>query len=214
MTDPGPRPDPGRERGEARVAVLLLAAGSSDRMGSNKMLFDFGGETVLRRAARAATGAGPDLLVVVTGHQPEDAEAQLDGIDCRTVHNPGYAGGIHTSVRAGIESVPDDIDAAVIMLADMPYVTTSMLRQLIDAYRAGDAPLLISCYGAVVNAPPMLYDRRLFDELCGMQRRCGREVVKRHRDEALVVEWPLDALADLDTPEDYVRVKERLAPPT
>jgi len=212
MSSPDSSRGPRGARGEGRVAVLLLAAGSSDRMGRNKMLFDLGGETVLRRAALTAAEAGPDLILVVTGHQHEEAEAQLDGIDCRTVHNPGHADGIHTSVRAGIEHLPDDIGAMIIMLADMPYVTASMLGRLMEAYRGSDAPLVISCYGGEVDAPPMLYDRSLFDELCVMRRRCGREVVKRHRDEALVMDWPLDALADLDTEEDYQRVREALHP--
>ena len=215
-------------RSNARVGLLLLAAGSSTRMGDNKMLLEIDGQTVLRRAAGSAVDAGLDPVLVVTGHQSEHAEAQVASLGCRTVFNPDHESGIHTSVRAGIDVLAggidvlrgvvdgrtrravdngNSVDAVVIMLADMPLVTATMLRKLVARYRGADAPLVISRYGGEVKAPPMLYDRSLFGELRVMKQRCGREVVKRHRDEALVMEWPIEALADIDTPDDYCRVR-------
>lgn len=191
----------------ARVGLLLLAAGSSSRMGNNKMLLQIDGETLLRRAAGRAISAGLDPVLVVTGHQREQAEAQVAGLGCRTAFNADHETGIHTSVRAGIEALDDDVDAVVIMLPDMPFVTDTMLRDLVTRYRSTNAPLLISRYGDEVKAPPTLYDRSLFGELCVMQQRCGREVVQRHLDEALVMEWQIEALADIDTPDDYTRVR-------
>lgn len=191
----------------ARVGLLLLAAGSSSRMGDNKMLLEIDGETMLRRAAGRAISAGLDPVLVVIGHQREQAEAQVAGLDCRTVFNADHETGIHTSVRAGIEALDDDVAAVIIMLPDMPLVTDTMLRDLATRYRGSDAPLVISRYGGEVKAPPMLYDRSLFGELRVMQQRCGREVVKRHHDEAMVMEWPIEALSDIDTPDDYTRVR-------
>jgi molybdenum cofactor cytidylyltransferase len=94
-----------------------------------------------------------------------------------------------------------------VMLADMPFVTPGMIAGLIGRYRATEAPLVISDYEGV-NAPPMLYDRCLFGELLEMTGEgCGRQVVRRHRDEAEVLSWPAAALADLDVPEDYERIR-------
>lgn len=192
---------------DGKVAGILLAAGSSTRMGENKMLLPLDDETVLRRAARTAKESGLDPVVVVTGFQAAEAESQVAGLGCRIVHNPEHEVGIHTSVTAGIAGLPDDVRATVVMLADMPFVTAEMLAALIETYRTGDAPLVISRYGGEVNAPPQLYDRALFGELSTMQRRCGREVIQRHRDEAVQLDWPAAALADMDTPEDYERVR-------
>jgi molybdenum cofactor cytidylyltransferase len=200
---PGDRPD--------RIAVLLLAAGSSTRMGNNKMLMKIDGETILRRAAKTAIATGFDPVMVVTGHERQAAEAEIDGLACDSVFNPDHDVGIHTSVRAGIDALPENAVAVVIMLADMPFVTTAMLTDLQRCYRESEAPLVISRYGGEVKAPPMLYDRTLFPELRVMQRRCGREVVKRHLDEAMACEWPIEALADVDTPEDYERVCATIA---
>ena len=197
-------------RREGTVAGVLLAAGSSTRMGHNKMLLELDGETVLRRAATVAVSAGLDPVVVVTGHERAAAESQLDGLGCTTVFNTDHSVGIHTSVNCGIGSLPDTVGSAIVMLADMPFVTTQMLEELVNLYRNSEAPLVLSRYGGEVNAPPMLYDRALFGELCAMQRRCGREVVKRHRDEALEVDWASAALRDLDTPDDYETVRAGL----
>ena len=85
--------------------------------------------------------------------------------------------------------------------------SSEMIATLVERYRAGDAPLVISDY-AGVNAPPMLYDRAFFEELLAMQGEgCGKQVGKRHRSEALSVSWPEEALTDLDVPDDYERVR-------
>lgn len=188
------------------VAGILLAAGTSSRMGSNKLLFELHGESVLRGAARRALAGGLSPLLVVLGHQAERAAQELDGLLCQLIVNPSYEQGINSSLKTGVAAVPEESIAALVMLADMPFVTAEMIAALIARYRSTEAPLVISDYEGV-NAPPMLYDRSLFGELLAMTGEgCGRQVVKRHRHEAEVLPWPAAALADLDVPEDYARV--------
>jgi molybdenum cofactor cytidylyltransferase len=92
----------------------------------------------------------------------------------------------------------------------MPFVTAPMLRALVARHLEGGAPLVASRYGAA-QAPPTLYDRRLFPELRGGEGEGrGREVVRRHAGEAAFLSWPEDALADLDHPEDLERARARL----
>jgi molybdenum cofactor cytidylyltransferase len=202
-----PEPSLGRS---GPVAAIVLAAGGSARMGRNKLLFPLSGETVLRRAVRRATAAGFDPVVVVLGHEAGRAQAELAGLACRTVVNPDWADGINRSLRTGLADLPTETRAAVVMLADMPFVTTEMLRTLVQRWRDGTAPLVISDYDGV-NAPPMLYGRALFPELQAMEGEgCGRQVVRQHREEAVAVTWPAAALADLDLPEDYERVLARV----
>src|SRR5579885_622363 len=92
------------------VAGILLAAGTSSRMGSNKMLFDFGGESVLRGAAKRALDAGLSPLVVVLGHQRERAEQELAGLPCQVAFNPGYEEGITSSLRTGLAAIEERPD--------------------------------------------------------------------------------------------------------
>ena len=192
------------------VAGVVLAAGSSIRMGRNKLFFELDGETLLRRVVRRAIGAGLDPIIVVVGHEGERARTELSGLSCTPVDNPDHAKGINRSLRTGISQVPERARAAVVMLADMPFVTSEMVAGLVARYRENTAPLVISAYGDV-NAPPMLYDRALFPELQRMEGEgCGRQVVRRHRDEAVVLSWPTAALRDIDVPEDYERIKAEL----
>ncbi|BDG02924.1 nucleotidyltransferase family protein [Anaeromyxobacter oryzae] len=189
------------------IAAVVLAAGSSARMGRNKLLLSLGGESVLRRAVRRASEAGLDPVLVVLGHDAGRATAELAGLACRPVVNPEWSLGKSASVRAGIAAVPPEAIAAIVMLADMPLVTAEMLAELARTYRRGAARAVASRYGDV-HAPPILYDRTLFDELVATKGdHCGKHVVKHHGAEAAVVTWPPAALADLDVPADYERIR-------
>jgi molybdenum cofactor cytidylyltransferase len=188
------------------VAGILLAAGTSTRMGRNKMLLDLGGETVLRRAARCAIAGGLGPMIVVLGAEAERAEKELGGLECEIVMNPQFESGMTSSMQCGLAALPTTAAAAMILLADMPFVTADMISDMVRRYQQTAALLVISDYEGV-NAPPMLYDKRLFGELQATHgERCGRQVVQRHRDQAEVLGWPASALADLDTPEDYERL--------
>jgi molybdenum cofactor cytidylyltransferase len=174
-------------------------------MGQNKLLLRLDGEAVVRRAARRALAAGLDPVVVVLGYEADLAAAELSGLAIRIVVNADHGGGIHTSRRAGLAAVPSDAPAAVVLLADMPFVTEQMLAALVARYRESEALLVASEY-AGEPAPPTLYDRTLFPEIAGLEGegRAG-QVVRGHPGEAVVVAWPAAALGDLDRPEDYER---------
>lgn len=194
-----------------RVAGIVLAAGSSTRMGRNKLLLRVAGESLVRRAVRVAGEAGLDPVVVVTGHARERVEREIADMICIPVFNADHSAGIQTSAASGVAGVAGTCDAAVVMLADMPFVTADMLRELVERYREEGPPLVVSRYGGEVNAPPMLYDQMLFREVARMRKGCGREVVRRHHDRAVEVDWPAARLRDLDRPGDYEAVREELA---
>lgn len=189
------------------VAGVLLAAGTSSRMGRDKMLVEVGGESLLRGAARRAADAGLDPVLVVLGEGRVDHAGELDGLAVTVIANDDPEAGKSRSMKLGIGAVPDDAAAAVVMLADMPLVTAEMIATLIDRYRAGEAPIVASVYGDV-HAPPVLYDRSKFGELLAMQGRgCGKAVVKANADVVETVEWPEKALTDVDRPDDLARVR-------
>jgi molybdenum cofactor cytidylyltransferase len=179
-------------------------------MGRNKLLLEVEGETLVRRAVRAAgAAAGVGRVVVVLGHDEARVRAELEGFSCETVLNPDHARGAGTSVHAGIHHVAAEAEAAIIMLADMPLVTAAMVAGLVDRYRATRAPVVFSRYGEV-QAPPTLYDRALFGELLAIDDdRGGKQVVVRHQAKAVAVDWPESALHDVDLPADYDRLRKR-----
>ncbi len=192
------------------IAAVVLAAGSSARMGGNKLLLDLGGESVLRRCVRRVLAAGVEPVLVVLGHDADRARAELVGLPCRPLVNPDHARGMNTSLGAGIAALPPEAVAAVVALADMPLVTSAMIAELVRRYRESAAPLVASDYGGIL-APPALYGRALFDELGGLEGDgAGKRAVLRHRAEAIAVPWPAEALADLDGPSDYERIRAGL----
>jgi molybdenum cofactor cytidylyltransferase len=192
---------------ELPVAGVVLAAGASTRFGRNKLLLQLGGDSLVRRAAKAALEGCLDPVVVVLGHEADQIGEELSGLPVRAVVNPDYARGMNTSVQAGVEAVPEDVPALVVLLADMPFVTGDMIARVVQAYRQTRAPLVVSDYGGV-HAPPTLYSRPLFRELGGSEGDgCGRRVVRRHAEEAVRVSWPSDMLADVDREEDWGQIR-------
>jgi len=192
------------------VAGILLAAGAATRMGRNKLLMDLQGEPLLRRAARRALAAGLDPLLVVLGHEAEAARAALAGLACAAVVNPRFAEGMSTSLSAGVEAVPAATEAALVLLADMPFVEPTMIEAVVARWRETSAPVVASRYGAAV-APPTLYARALFPLLVGgTGEGRGREVVRGQGERARFVDWSPSALADLDVAEDVARARARL----
>jgi molybdenum cofactor cytidylyltransferase len=188
------------------VAGVLLAAGTSSRMGRNKLLLEWNGETMVRGCARRALAGGVSPLIVVLGPNAAAVRSALSDVPCHSVVNPEYESGMASSVRAGLAAVPEAAAAAVILLADMPHVTAEMVGQMIQRYHTTHAPLVISDYDGV-SAPPILYARQLWAELAAANGEGrGRDIAARHRDESETMRWPASALADLDVPEDYARL--------
>jgi CTP:molybdopterin cytidylyltransferase MocA len=192
------------------IAGILLAAGAATRMGRNKLLLELEGEPLLRRAARRALEAGLEPLLVVLGHEADRARAALGGLACRPLLNPAWAEGMNTSLSAGVLAVPAAAEAAVALLADMPFVEAAMIRAVVERWRETGAPLVTSRYGAAM-APPTLYARELLPLLTGgTGEGRGRAVVRSQLERAAIVDWPAEALADLDVAEDLERARARL----
>ena len=191
---------------DGRVAGVVLAAGSSSRLGANKLLVEIDGETIVHRATRRALEAGLAPVIVVLGFEANRVAEALQGLDAMLAVNPDHAVGMHRSLQAGVALVPADCEAAVVILADMPLVTSAMSAGLVARFRSGAEPLVISLYGDV-QAPPTLYSRALFPALGAASEQGGRGVVGAHRHAAAAVAWPPALLADLDLPEDVERLR-------
>ena len=137
---------PREERAPRRaVAGVVLAAGSSTRMGANKLVIEVDGEALVVRAVRRAAAAGLNPVVVVLGHDSDRVARALEGVPCRPVVNALHQSGQGSSFRCGIAAIPEFADAAVVLLADMPMVTSDMIAAVVDHYRATGAPLPRLC---------------------------------------------------------------------
>src|SRR3954471_8438778 len=151
-----------------RIAGIVLAAGLSSRMGTNKMLLRVGGTSLLRRTIGTALAARLDPLLVVLGHESERALVEISDLPVTPVQNPEYSQGMNTSLRAGARALPDDAAGAVVLLGDMPLVDAQMIVALTEVFVRDRPALVVSLYGEVV-APPILYGRSLFAELRALE---------------------------------------------
>lgn len=194
---------PRRPAATGAVGGILLAAGASRRMGRTKQLLPVDGVPMVRRAAMVLRDAGCAPLVVVTGHDADAVEAALDGLEVITVRVADPTAPTSASLHAGLRALGPDVASAAVLLADMVHVTAPMVRTLLDADAEGAAPLQVSRYGDV-PAPPLLFRRVLWPELLAWTGEgCGKAVVRAHFAEAGVHDWPVEALRDIDTPDDY-----------
>jgi len=190
------------------VSAVLLAAGASTRMGTQKLLLPFGGEPLVRRAVRQICDTGFDDVLVVLGSEHEAVLAALDGLAVRHVINMQFASGMGSSFRTAVDHLPDSA-AAMFALADQPFVTTHEYRTVLDAYRQ-HTPAIVSVRYGEVMAPPHLFQREFFPELAQLQHG-ARPVLQRHLERTMVLQFPPDLLVDIDTPEDYELARSRLS---
>ncbi|MBI5120542.1 MAG: NTP transferase domain-containing protein [Rhodospirillales bacterium] len=188
-----------------RVAAIVLAAGRSLRMkGSNKLLARLEGEAMVRRVVKSAQASKAQHVVVVTGHQEDEVRAVLQDLGVSLVSNPRFAEGLSTSLKAGLHALPRDIDAALILLGDMPLVTPWQIDRLIGAFdpEEGRAIIVPTLKGKRGN--PILWAKRFFAQMLGVEGDVGaRHLVGENMNQVFEVEMDDEAvLTDIDKPED------------
>jgi molybdenum cofactor cytidylyltransferase len=188
---------------EGPVAAIILAAGQSRRMGgANKLLATFGGEPLVRRTVQAAIASKADPVIVVTGHMADTVSAALDGLDIEITHNPDYAEGLATSLRAGLAAVPATVSGALVLLADMPGVSASVIDELSAAFSPRQGRSIVLPTAAGKRGNPVLWSRAYFPELMALTGDTGaRHLLAEHDDAVTSVEIGPAVALDVDTPE-------------
>jgi molybdenum cofactor cytidylyltransferase len=186
------------------VTGIVLAAGTSSRMGQPKQLLPFEGKSLVRRATEAAIGSKTRQTIVVTGAASQQVDAELAGLTVMLVHNDDYAEGMSTSLRAGLRAVRPEVDAVVVLLADQPFISSEIIDGLIDQYQQTGARVVRPRYGGEPGNP-VLWDQSLFGELMDQTGdQGGRALLQKYRDEIAWLDLPDATLqTDVDTPEAY-----------
>jgi len=192
-------------------SAIVLAAGLSRRMGTNKLLLPFGEHTVLAQVVSVLQACPLAEIVIVTGHEREKIEASLGrhGAKCgglRFVYNPNFAAGdMLSSIQAGLRAMRSDCDAALIVLGDQPQIEQRIVEQVIAAHAPGT--VIIPSFNRR-GGHPILIDHACWGEILALPLDASlRELLRAHPDWPRYIEVDTESiLRDMDTPEDYRRV--------
>jgi len=202
------RPQPREERPAAiarapKIGAVVLAAGLSSRMGSNKLLAEIGGKPMIRHAVEAAVASHADPVVVVTGHEADRVTAALGGLNVRFAQNPDHANGLSTSLRRGLSALPQDCDGTLIVLGDMPGVSAALLDKMIAAFDPAEGRAIVVAARHGKRGNPVVWARRFFPEMQAIEGDVGARALMGIYGELLCEAEAADdaPLTDIDTPE-------------
>ena len=188
----------------SNIAVLLLAAGASTRLGHPKQLIKIGDQTLLEKAARVALDSGCRPVLVVLGAHADKIKPVLEHLRVQIVENRNWESGMGSSIACGaqflIKEFPD-LDAVILMLCDQPFVGVDILQTMLKSWRENKAGIVAADYGAAFG-PPALFAKRFFPQLSSLQGEKGAKSLMLEQKEALG--WVLfpEGAADLDTAAD------------
>lgn len=189
------------------IAAVILAAGISTRMREPKMILPWGDTTVIGKVVSVIQQAGIQHIVVVTGGFRQQVEGALAGYPVRNVFNPRYQqDNMAYSLQAGLNSLPSQIQSALVVLGDQPQIQVRVVKELLAAKSGTDAPLLVPSFN-MRRGHPWLIDRALWDQVMAITHpQTLRDLLQKQKDK---IEYVLvdnaSILSDLDTPSDYAR---------
>ena len=188
------------------ISAIILAAGRSRRMGTQKLLLPFGGRTVIGHIIGEVLRSPIDEVVVVVGPDSAAVADALAGMRVKIVANPDAGGEMLLSVRCGLRTLTPDCEAVLVALGDQPTITARLIGRMIEAYRAAGRGILVPVHGGRPGHP-MLFSTRYREEilmcyddvgLCGLRRAHAGDVLELPVADSSV-------LSDMDCPEDYRR---------
>ncbi|MBY3271927.1 NTP transferase domain-containing protein [Rhizobium laguerreae] len=194
---------------KASVAIVILAAGKASRMGEggkHKLMAEFDGVPLVRRSALTALAADAASVIVVTGHRRSEIEAALDGLDLTFIDNPDHTSGMASSLIAGFSSRDaDSADGILIMLADMPAISTAHLDALISAFRNAGGEAVVRAVSRGKPGNPVILPRSLNQAVLRLEGDVGaRDVIATSGLPVLDVDVGDAALLDVDTPDEVL----------
>lgn len=192
--------------------AIVLAAGSSSRLGKPKQLLRFRGETLLHRTISAARLADCSPILVVTGAHREEVEAEVENVGgCSAVYNPEWRRGLGTSIHAGLVALSrqeHNCEGVLVLACDQPWVDGRALAELLKKRIEEEKTIVATSY-AQTQGVPAYFARSHFPKLLALPDNEGaKAVIDQHPDEVALFTFP-DAAVDIDTTADYEQLCKR-----
>ena len=193
-----------------QLYVLLLAAGGSRRFGGLKQLVELQGKSLLRQSVERATTMVQDRVLVILGIKAKKLERELRGYKVSIIENLNWENGVASSIRAGVEALPQHCRGALILFCDQPFITAGQLRELIGVWGRDPSKIVCSRYSQTVGVPAII-PRQYFSALMKLTGDKGaKAVILKHREHMISVDLP-EAAFDIDTQGDLIDAINSLA---
>ena len=199
--------------GEAKVIALILAAGSSTRMGpKNKLLANVIGKPMITHVVDAIRQSMVNSVVVVTGYERDQIENVLSQHNISFVHNENFKAGLSESLKVGLKEIPDDVDGVLICLGDMPLLTSTIIDNLIKAFDPIEGRSICVPINGRKRGNPVLWDKSYLTEMTEIVGDVGaKKLLEKYSDHVFEVNFEGDnVLIDVDTPDLLKSLNERL----
>ncbi|NIX77278.1 nucleotidyltransferase family protein [Microvirga terricola] len=184
------------------VAALILAAGQGSRFGTEpKLLAHFRGKPLIRHVVEAVMGSSARPVIVVTGYRAREVERTVSGLEVGIVRNPSFSEGLSTSLKTGFAALPPEVQGVIILLGDMPLITTGLINVLIAAWSEERPYALVPTFNGR-RGNPVVLSREIGMMVGSLSGDTGASLILRGRSD--VLEWPVDdpaILEDIDTPD-------------
>ena len=191
-----------------QIALVLLAAGESRRMGTPKQLLTYKGFSLVRHATTEAIKSNCEPIVVVLGAKSDRIRGEINDLPVHITDNPGWQQGMSASIATGIATLLEmkiDLSAVVVALADQPLITDRVYNCLIESYYQNQVKAVACNYSDTIGVPA-LFDCILVPELLDISHRGGaKQILHRYSDRAHNLDLP-EAAIDIDTPADYQKL--------
>jgi molybdenum cofactor cytidylyltransferase len=191
-------------------AIVILAAGKSERLGSPKQLLSFKGKNLLKHAVDTALVTSCQSVFVVLGSNIELLREELKGKPVTVIENTGWEEGMASSIRCGLENIMKSgfsPDCVIFMVCDQPYVSSSLLLSLMEKKVETGMPIVASMYEDKMGTPA-LFDKTIFPELMKLSGDKGaRKLISEKIEKVATVLFP-EGITDIDTASDYESLKK------
>ena len=185
------------------IWAVILAAGGSRRMGTQKLLLPFGQATVVEAVVRTALASRADRALAVLGADRDAVRLKLEPYGVDFAVNEDYGQGMLSSVQAGFKALPAEAEAAVVMLGDQPFLPARVVDAVIEAYRQSGKGIVLPAFRGR-RGHPVLIGLGYRDEILALDPAVGlRQLMRAHPDDVFEAEaGDANILRDLDVPED------------
>lgn len=188
------------------ICAIVLAAGCSSRMGTQKLLLPFGKKTVISHIIDQVLASRIEKTCVVTGHQANEVSRELSDKPVSLIHNSAYNSGMLSSVRAGLRNIPHECQAVFVILGDQPSITTELIEQMMKSYSLTKKKIIVPLHNGK-HGHPLLFSTLYHDEILTNFDEVGlRGILRVHAEDMFEMNVSNPAvLSNMDYPQDYRR---------